>query len=599
MTFRLKYSLLLILIGMMAVFVAGCGGGSRSPGAEFFGSASLTVLWPARSVQGASAESVRIAVLDADHIVAQRTVNRPDQGDASITSFDQIPIGLYRVTVTAYPQINGAGTPETEASSQLTIQTSQDTKLSFSAAGIVDRIEVTSSGSSLAVGGVMQLTATPMTADGVVVLVPANSITWQSQNSGIATVEPDGTVRGIGVGETDITATESSSGQSGSLRMTITGSRWTVMVYMAADNNLETYAIQDLNEMETIGSGGGISVVAQVDRSASYDTTNGNWSGTRRYYITKDSDTSTVASQQVADLGQQNMASPDTLANFVQWAASTYPADHYLLVLWDHGRGWRTRAFSSLSVQREIRAVCIDDSANDEMSLAELTQALHAAHRTDIVLFDACLMGMIEVAYSVKDSADIMIASEENVPIQGQSYGRLLGHIASDPYLSPDTFSHAIVDDYISYYSNGYDGSFTFSAIDLHAVDRLSTAADQLATAVISNIGEVRTGVADAQAGAQQFDTDKGEYRYYRDLYDFARRVNDNVDNPSVRSAAQGVMAATNDTVLYEGHLNSAVDNSHGISVFLPDPGNHSLNEQYGTIGFSLATHWDEMVGSY
>ena len=43
---------------------------------------------------------------------------------------------------------------------------------------------------------------------------------------------------------------------------------WTVMVYLDGDNNLEPAAIDDLNEMEAVGSTNKVNVVVQFDRHA-------------------------------------------------------------------------------------------------------------------------------------------------------------------------------------------------------------------------------------------------------------------------------------------------------------------------------------------
>ena len=71
---------------------------------------------------------------------------------------------------------------------------------------------------------------------------------------------------------------------------------WTVMVYMAADNNLEAAAIDDLNEMERIGSTSQVDIVVQIDRIPGYDNSNDDWTSTRCYHVTQDADTQVVRS---------------------------------------------------------------------------------------------------------------------------------------------------------------------------------------------------------------------------------------------------------------------------------------------------------------
>lgn len=374
--------------------------------------------------------------------------------------------------------------------------------------------------------------------------------------------------------------------------------RWTIMVYVASDNDLEQYAIRDMNELESVGSTSRVSVVAQIDRiqTPSYDTSNGDWSTTRRYYITRDSDTSTIHSELVADLGELNMAAPETLTDFVQWAVQTYPADHYLLALWDHGRGWQTTTARTLGLDREIRAINIDQTDGGEMSLADLTLALEQSPHLDVVLLDACLMGMLEVAYSVRNCADIMLASEENVPVPGQPYQTTLWRITSNPGMSPLQLSRTVVDEYMGYYLPGSSTTLTYSAISLTSLDALVSAADQLADAILRD-PSAWPSVRTAQEQTQRFDYDKGSYIYYKDLYDFASRLNSVVFSAEIRSSCQAVMAAVNDTVLYQRNSGGKVANAHGVSIYLPDSG-RMLNS-YRSLAFAQDTSWDEFLASY
>lgn len=81
------------------------------------------------------------------------------------------------------------------------------------------------------------------------------------------------------------------SGQVTTVNQT-TGSllgKWTIMVYMCADNNLESAAIADMNELEEAGSTSDVNILVQIDRAKGYDTSNYDWPTTRRYYITPDS----------------------------------------------------------------------------------------------------------------------------------------------------------------------------------------------------------------------------------------------------------------------------------------------------------------------
>ena len=188
------------------------------------------------------------------------------------------------------------------------------------------------------------------------------------------------------------------------------GSLWTVMVYMSADNNLEPDGLHDLNEMETVGSTEEVNIVVQFDRAPGYDTTNGDWTGTKRFYVTRDNDMSTISSRELADLGEQNMGDSRTFVNFTTWAVGQYPAQHYLVVFWDHGGGWY--------------GVCWDDTDQDYLNLDDISTGLSGlaarlGRPVDLVGFDACLMAGIEVLYQVRGLCDIACTSGTTEPNEG------------------------------------------------------------------------------------------------------------------------------------------------------------------------------------
>ena len=176
--------------------------------------------------------------------------------------------------------------------------------------------------------------------------------------------------------------------------------KWTFAVYMAGDNNLAMASLQDLMEMEAIGSTKDVKVVVQAEFADEYmtildgstliyfppQTFNLSTYETSRFKIVKDGDPNIIDSQQIV-LGDKDMASSQTLANFIKWVKNNYPAEHYALVLWNHGSGWE--------------GVLQDQTANHYMNMQELKSALEAGGiHFDVIDFDACLMGMYEVAYN-------------------------------------------------------------------------------------------------------------------------------------------------------------------------------------------------------
>ena len=581
----------------LAIAIAGCGGSGPSPPGTS-GSASFTVTWSG-SRSDPFAESIKVTITQADAEIASQTVDRYQNEDRTTVNFDRLPAGDMTANITVYSTAGGSGTATGQAIMALALSGGMNTAITLTTAtSSVSRLEIVPSTPEIGIGESIQLTVTPYNGDNQVVLVPLDAIHWASSNTGIAIVDSSGRVTGVTAGNAGITATETGSGKSAAVQIPVGYAKWTVLVYMAGDNNLEGYAIEDVNEMESIGSDSKVKIAIELDRAPGYDDSNGDWTSTRRYLITKDNDVKIINSQLIQDLGELDMAAPETLADFIQWGISKYPADHYLLILWDHGRGWRTRTLAA-ALTREIKAIHIDETSHTEMSLGALTQALdmNPGLNLDVICFDACLMQMLEVAYSVRNHADIMVASEENIPVQGQPYGRLLSKITGSPEISPYSLGEAIVDEYMDYYGTGYTGTFTLSAINLTALDRLVSATDAFSQAIIANLPAAQVGVRNAQAQAQHYDYDQAQYDDYKDLYDFARLVNDQVPVPAVQSSATSVMSAVENVVIHQRNSGGLMENSHGISIYLPDPG--TTLSQYNLLDFSLDTHWDEMISGY
>ena len=104
--------------------------------------------------------------------------------------------------------------------------------------------------------------------------------------------------------------------------------KWTFMVFMAADNNLDAASVKDLAEMSKAGSTPEVNILVQLDRAGNNPT--------NRYRITKGSYKSDV----VCTLPETNTGDPSVLTDFLNWAFQSYPAERYFLILWNHGSGW-------------------------------------------------------------------------------------------------------------------------------------------------------------------------------------------------------------------------------------------------------------------
>lgn len=115
-----------------------------------------------------------------------------------------------------------------------------------------------------------------------------------------------------------------------------TQAKWTVMVYISGDNNLEDYVVKDLElELGAVGSSANVQVIALADRGPGYDTSYGDWQTTKLFRVTQGM--TADGANAIADWGERNMGDPQTLIDFVTWTKANYPADRYALIFWGHG----------------------------------------------------------------------------------------------------------------------------------------------------------------------------------------------------------------------------------------------------------------------
>lgn len=366
---------------------------------------------------------------------------------------------------------------------------------------------------------------------------------------------------------------------------------WTVMIYLDSDNNLESAGINDINEMEMVGSTADVNIVVQADRIPGYDISNSDWTTTRRYYITQDSDPFLINSQLKSDLGELNMGDPQTLVDFANWAVTEYPAEKYLLVIWNHGGGFR-----SLNFTKDI--AWDDTSGGDKITMSELEYSLSAisaqmGKNIDIVGMDACLMAMTEVAYQIKDHTDILVASEESEPNDGWPYDTILAQLAANPTMSSTQLAADIIDKYIYFYP--FD-EVTLSAIDLSYMDTLVGQLSSLAQTIKEDSITPSNKYIIAAYNSQYYSQSPYAWeKDFIDLYDFCNKLLFYSNNMSVKNIAQSIQQTLNYAVINSDYNGVSVSGSKGLSIYFPYYSGY-IDIKYSDTNFARDTKWDEML---
>jgi len=357
----------------------------------------------------------------------------------------------------------------------------------------------------------------------------------------------------------------------------IAKAKWTVMVYISGDNNLEDYVVQDIeSELAPTGSSANVQVVALADRGPGYDTSYGDWQTTKLFHVTQGM---TAASEKaVADWGEKNMGDPQTLIDFVTWSKTNYPADHYALVFWGHGWGWRPDV------------VMRDDTDNDTLDYTEEKSAIPALGFIDVVGYDGCNMSTIEIFNLWHGHATAVTGSQEYVGWEGLQYDLVLAQLAANPTMTADQVAIA--------FSQSATADKTWSAVAVdNRFNTLLTAVNDWSVALKNGLAKNRKQYDQAFTATRSF----WQAPMDKDLYDMAYEINNRVTDPNVKTKSQAVMNAFRSVILHERHVNAYAD-VHGITIYHVSKATEkdALYTYYrSTIDFALQTGWDEFLDAY
>lgn len=408
----------------------------------------------------------------------------------------------------------------------------------------------------------------------------------------------------------------------------------TVVVFISADNDLHYFAWYNIAQMKKIGSNKDLNIVVQIN-SPGINTP------TRRFYIEKNNMNLVSPAQQ--DFPEKyNSGSPYTLVDCMRWAADDFPADHYFLIVWDHATGVlepglrksfnKKVAFSENNkleldkgahfiseITQEFsnqnkRGICFDDSYQSYISNQELEFALREIHHNilgrplDGIGFDACLMGMIEVAKIVAGHSRYMISSQDIEYGTGCDYTRMLQVFTSGP-VSPRNFAQHMVRAYGDAYET-IANDFTQSAFDLTHIEQLEENINEVALMLIQLFDEhkstnLRSLIKLCKSPQYCTCFDEPSYidlgHFYKNLLKYlpyTKFENQNRGHASLQKLykilKEGLQRIKNFVI--ENATGTGVKNAHGVSIYFPE---YRLAHSYLRSHFGMTNNWSSFLGLY
>ena len=461
-----------------------------------------------------------------------------------------------------------------------------ETEFTVSEYVAVTGVSLSSSSEELESGSSVTLTAT---------VLPSNAsnqnIIWSSSDTSVAKVE-DGVVNGFSEGTATITATTSEGGFTASCTVSVSGDKWTILLYLCGADLESTYtsgsyskytglATGNIKEILSVDLPDGVNFVIQTGGCSSWESDYGiSSSYLQRWHVENGSLVND------ASLTNASMGESSTLQSFIEYGLENYPAGRTGFIYWNHGGA--------------MGGCCYDENYSDDcLTNAEMHEAFANAFanqgRTDNlewVGWDCCLMAVQDVADFHSEFFNYMVCSQESEPGEGWDYDTWLGALAANTDISTvdllstiaDSFVQKCEDTYAGYTGyTKYDAEATLSVLDLSKADAYATAWEDMASDLSSVItsSSVWSSFKSILTSCERFGatTSNNKTYYYYDIFD----VQDFIDNMKSSSTFSSVsmtalQSALNDFVVYDTYgchyTQSSVNlDPCGLCLFCPISG--------------------------
>ena len=291
-------------------------------------------------------------------------------------------------------------------------------------------------------------------------------------------------------------------------------------------------------------------------------------------------------------------------------AKKRFPAKHYGMLISSHATGWAPQGycysppdkssgtiFSLNADQYEGPAKYYDESPllksvgshyngsparSIEIEIPDLADAIPM--HLDYILFDACFMGCVEVAYELKEKCDKICFSQTEVLSGGMDYDTLLSVLFDKDGVDLTVCA----ENYFNMYKNqtaSFMRSATVSVVDCQKLE-------PLAQIVAKNSDAIRSLSESNERRNVQGYFQPRYSRYHGIFFDLEDILNkSNISDHDMEELQE----ALNDCILCKYSTNKFLDefsiNTHsGLSMYLPDADREILNEYYKTLKWGKIT---------
>ncbi|MBR2760468.1 MAG: hypothetical protein IKD66_04775 [Solobacterium sp.] len=329
-------------------------------------------------------------------------------------------------------------------------------------------------------------------------------------------------------------------------------SEWTIMFYLCGTDleSINGYASDNIYEILNAEMGDKVNFLIETGGTDTWWSDEISSDELQRFHV-KDHKLHEDMSLDLASMGE-----PSTLSSFIRWGTENWPAEKYMIILWDHGGG-------------STSGICSDELFGDYLTLKELKTAVTEANvPIELVGMDACLMATLETAETFQGRGHYMVASEETIPGTGWAYDAFLNQLGKKPGMDGKALGTIIVDTYFEKLKKlDYGQEETLSLTDLTKVPLLSASFRDLSNELVLSTQnyESMNRITRGARKAENFGSNN-DYDGYSNMVDLGSLLDNTREE---LHQADKVKKALKDAVVYEKHGEYRT-NANGLSVMYP-----------------------------
>ena len=283
-----------------------------------------------------------------------------------------------------------------------------------------------------------------------------------------------------------------------------------------------------------------------------------------------------------------SIANAAMVTEVFNWVREEFPAAGYGAVMSSHATGWLPEGYfndprryegrprgNSASWSRQMRTFGQEYYSKgtmvEEIEIKDLANAI--PYKLDYILFDACLMATVEVAWELRNVCDYMAVSPCEIPAAGFNYKTLASHLLKPEV--PDL--KAVCQDYFAAYENDPTYGATITMLDCSRLDDLASTCRTL-------FDRYRTGIRTLEGrNVQVYDRLMGDKDYYVffDVKDVLREAGASAGDLDL------LQDALDEAIVFEAHtprfISVTLDRCCGLAMYLPSYPDYRRDIWHGT----------------